>query len=99
MLQLHHMIKPLLNILIKFKSMIPIVGKGGMNLPQREVRMLILDFFGTPAIGLLIEHDVNHFRRSASNPWDTIFIDQDVFVPSLYYCHTITSRRTLLRAV
>lgn len=59
-----------------------------MDLAERELRMLEMQFFRAPAIHLLIQHQLNDFDGCASNARDAIFIDQNMFISSLSYSHT-----------
>jgi hypothetical protein len=87
--ELQNTVKPALNFLIEFRTMIPVIGKRGMDLAQSQVGMLILDLFGTPAVRLLVQYDFNHFCRRSGNPRDSICLDQDVLIASLSYSHMV----------
>lgn len=60
-----------------------------MDLTERELRMLEMQFFRAPAIHLLIEHQLNDFDGCASDARNAIFIYQNMFISSLSYSHTV----------
>lgn len=48
--------------------MVVIVAQRRVNLRQRQMRMLAVDFLRAPAIGHVIERDLDHLHPRAINP-------------------------------
>jgi hypothetical protein len=54
--------------------MFVIIGQSGVDLGQREMRVLELHFLRTPAVCDLVQHNFNNLRVTARDPGDTAVI-------------------------
>lgn len=58
--------------------MIKIVSESSVNLREREVRVLQMNFFGTVSVSKVVENDFNNFHVSVVNPCHARFIHPNV---------------------
>src|SRR5580658_4304864 len=54
--------------MIEFRLMIEVKGKRGVNLPQRKMRMLNMDFVRAPTVRDVVQHDFDNLDVGVVNP-------------------------------
>jgi hypothetical protein len=81
-LKLINKLKPSLNILVKLRLMIPIVGQRRVVLPHGQIGMLEMQLFRTSPICEMVQNKFNDFHRRANNRGHLRFIQDDVLIAS-----------------
>ena len=57
---------------VHFFLMLVVVGKRGVDLCQRKMRVLEVHFFRAPAVGELVQDNFDHLCVGASDPGDAL---------------------------
>jgi len=68
----------LLDLTVELGLMIVVVAERGVDLTEREVRMLAVQFLGAPTISDMIEGNLQDFDLGVVNPGAALFIEPDV---------------------
>src|SRR5438093_834918 len=66
------------DFLVKLSLMIVVMAECRVDLSQREVRMLVMHLLGTPSVGQMVEHDLNHLHVRVVDPCAPGGVDSDV---------------------
>jgi len=60
-----HPPQPLGDVSIELFGVIPVICQGGVDLPERQIRMLEVKFLGTPAVSQLLSYQLYYLQSGA----------------------------------
>ena len=66
------------NQLVKFRLVIMVIGQCGINLCNRQVRILHVHFFRRRSMRELVQNNLKHFHVCIIDPGDPLVIESDV---------------------
>lgn len=61
-------------------AVIPVVGEGGVDLAEGEVRVLEGQLLGAPAVGAHLGDQLDHLGVGVGDPGHSVVVDDDVLV-------------------
>lgn len=68
---------------------VPVVGKGGVDLAEADVRVLKMEFFRTPTIGEVGGDEFGNFKSGVGNDGDMVIVEFDIFVVGCGVSHRV----------
>src|SRR5215475_5364192 len=75
------------NIRVELALVIPVIGQGGVNLSEREMWKLEMQFLRAPAIRGLCYDQFDDFHRRAHDHGNVTLIENDVLIARFGACH------------
>ncbi len=75
---------PPLDVAVEFFAVVVVIRERGMDLPEREMRMLEMKLLGTPPVRPPLDDEIHDLHLRSDNARNPILVHFDMFIASLH---------------